>query len=183
MRLWAWIKGWFTRGENSDLYSPRERAIYRFFDGQKVRCVDPLVLWQRLMDHHQDIMTDMLGAKNFTGDKGSALYQAMISDIRKVFEVEPFQDLGNGRYQGLTEAEVTQLYVHFYQYCDGWLGPDDIPEGGVKKNSPPPTTPATGTSAAMPPSSEENPPTRSSSASGSTAAEPSTEQPEPSSVV
>ena len=152
--------GWFKKDDGS-YYRPKERLIYKFFDGEKDRKADPLELHKRMMERSADLYRTINLARSQSKDARQG-HDEMIKHIRYIFGVKP---LGEG---GLTEQECMDLLDHFTDFCDG-----------VKKNSPTSPTLPKGTSATSNSSPEENPPTPNSSDSGSTESEPSSAKPEP----
>jgi hypothetical protein len=179
-RLWQWLLGLFAKTDG-DGFRPRERLIYRYFDGTRVVSADPLVLYQKVMDVAPSIAADAAAARTPGFSKGEQAYQSMLEAMRGIFGVTPFKDLGQGKYEGLTESEVTALYAHFWEYVEGVLPAEEglPPEGGVKKNSPPSPTSPEATSVSPAPTSAGASATRSSSDCGSTGDGPSTGSPRP----
>lgn len=88
-----------------------ERKIYRFNDGVRVRCADPMAILRRLNKvEGLAIETDMRLAAEEGDDfaEESSKAQQRISDAtRQVFDVP---DLESG---GLTESELLALITHF----------------------------------------------------------------------
>lgn len=146
-----------------DLFRPKERDIYHYFDGTAVRDADPLPLYRKMKDVITDLEVEFKVASS--GMKGAdEHYTSAVNRIRGIFDLKPFPE------GGLTEMECVALFRHFFNYS-----------GGVKKKLPPSSTPSPGTSDDTPPSTEPvpepSPPTELSSGSGSTASEPTTEPP------
>lgn len=154
--------GWLSGGGRGDLYHPRDRLIYRYFDGQREVAADPMVLYKLLMDVGPEIGIDMKVAASPSKDAGKA-HDKMVQKIRGAFGVLPLKD------GGLTDLESVELLQHFLVFVDA-----------IKKNSSPlPTSPGE-TPAPSAPSSVAGPPTPSSSGSGSTGGGSSTVGPPPS---
>lgn len=169
MRILGWLRNLFRRRrslDRLDLYSPAERLIYRYFDGQKVRRADPMVLYKNYAEVRTDLLVDLRGyySSLMPEDKSNACHTGAVAKIRKIFDVPALGDEG-----GLTDGEVLDLLNHFTDYIDS-----------VKKNSRSIPTTATATSAATPSCSEAGPPTSSTLDSGSTASASSTAAPAPS---
>jgi len=174
--IYNWLSSWFAKPRPPqevqampDLFFPKEREIYRYFDGQKVRSADPMRLYQKLKGVSADLEIEFKVARS--GMKGAdEAYNKAVSRIHGIFDTKPLEE------GGITDVEAVNLFGHFWNYS-----------GGVKKKVPPHTTPSTGTSEGTPTNTEsaqEKPsPTSPTSDSGSTAAEPTTESPtEPPSV-
>lgn len=171
--MWNWLKKLFTwsdwpakpapKGGEDDLYTPGERRIYRYFDGEKDVAVDPMPLWKRLMEHGTDLSIKLRVAYSESKANVQA-HTDLVKKIREVFVLKPFEE------GGLTESETVNLLHHFLTFV-----------GVIKKNSPSSTTePGEGTPPTSSPSSEDAPPTRSGSDSTSTATATSTDMPPPS---
>lgn len=101
----------------------RHRAIFQFWDGRRLRAVDPLVAFRTLQEH-----PDFEMERDLTGhDAGQAdSTQACLQATRAAFGVTVFDGT-----RGLTEAETLDLLGTF----GNWMQT-------VKKNiSGPPTSP------------------------------------------
>lgn len=85
----------------------RGRQIFRFWDGRKMRGMDPLVAFGGLVNHpkYNSETTPLLAQ---TGDEEA--YRTMLGAARDVFGVQPWSESG-----GLTEIETMQL---MYQFAD-----------------------------------------------------------------
>ena len=94
------------------MYKPKERKIYKFFDGKKNRGLDPLEAELKL--ESVDIDWEERFVSLQTGDK-----QALV-DIseaaRKVFSVEPYEISDDGAESGLTTTEVFELLADFVEF-------------------------------------------------------------------
>lgn len=135
--------GWFKRWRMN-----RGRAIFRFWDGQRDRAADPLVVFRALLEHPEFDWekTPLLLEIDDPKISGDAL-RVTADAVRKAFGV---RDLLDG---GLTEGECTQLLIQFTAYI-----------GALKKStSSPPTSPD-----ATEPKPSERSTTKPSSDSGST---------------
>lgn len=160
--MWQWLLSWFRRS-GPDLYRPRERLIYRYFDGRRTVAADPQVLYKRLMAVGPELSIDITVAQSPSQDAAKAS-DAAVAKIRGIFGLKPLEE------GGLTEIEAGNLLDHFVAYCEA-----------VKKNSRTPATSAPSSPAPSPPASAAGgPATASSSGSGSTASGASTGPPEPS---
>ncbi len=163
--MFVWLKrllGWKTEEYRLDIYSPKQRAIFRYFDGQKVRDVDPMVIYRKIMDGAADLSIAMKVARSGWKGEAAKAHDEMIADLRGIFGVKSLDE------GGLTEPETAELFVQFMNYC-GW----------VKKNWSPPTTLPEDVLPSTSPSPDGGSPTPNSSGSGSSAAVPPTAPPTP----
>lgn len=150
-----------SRKDEVEVYRPKERMIYAYFDGEKEVKADPLALFKKVAAVGPELSVSLKVSRSLSKDAAKASDEADAS-IRQLFGVKPF---GEG---GLTEVECLQLLDHFMAYCD------DL----KKKGSPSPTS-STPTGAS-PSTSDGAPTTQTSSPSGSTNGAPSTGAPTPS---
>lgn len=150
LRLLRWL---FGKRKTYDIYHPRERMIYHYFDGQKVVHADPLQLERKLMDVGPELSIDMKVAKSISKDAAKA-HTEMVKKCREIFNVKSVEE------GGLTELETVLLLEHYLAYTDE-----------VKKNWSRIVTPPTATSAPYACSLDVAPPTPNSSGSGSTGGE------------
>jgi hypothetical protein len=133
-----------------DLYQPEERCIYRYFDGEKVRVADPMILYKRMAEVSGDLSAYISLAYSPSKDSRSG-WDKMVEKIRWIYDVKPFAE------GGLLEGECVTLHDHFNTFC----------ADQKKTMSSSPTT-STESSPSTPSSTEESPSTESTSASGST---------------
>ncbi len=160
-KIWKWLKGLFSNGSGeSDLYSPKERLIYTYFNGKELVQADPIRLFRRMADRGVELKINMELAMSLSKDAAKG-YQKLVDGVRDVFQVKGLEE------GGLTEAECFDLLNHFTEYCDE-----------IKKNSSPTPTlrVATSSSTSSPPVVL---PTSPTSASGSTESGRSTDEPPP----
>jgi len=160
--MWAWLERLLPR-ERSNLYRPRQRQIYHYWNGQKVIAADPMILYKRIMDVGPELDAVIRIAASQSKEAPRA-YHDMLVLVRGIFDL---QALAEG---GLTETEAAGLLDHFMLYTSE-----------LKKNGSPPAT--SSTSSAPTPSSESGDAasaTRPTSDSGSTANACSTGGPGPS---
>jgi len=101
-----------------------QREIFRYWDGEKMRAVDPMQV-ARIMDEHPQYNA---GRHPGLVDEGDADATAvMLSAIRAAFDVTEWRE----DRPGLTQLETIKLYADFTQYTEG-----------LKKNTvPSPTQP------------------------------------------
>jgi hypothetical protein len=158
---WLWKLLGKRAGEDMewDQYKPKDRKIYRYFDGTKEVAGDPMVLYKRFMDVAPEMRVYWKVSRS-PSKYATKAHCDLIVKIRQVFEIKT---LAEG---GLSEPECEDLLDHFLIYVEL-----------VKKNSGMQAISVSETSRATPPSSAENPATPNGSASGSTAEEPKTESP------
>ncbi len=153
MGIFGWLKGWFSKESTTDdSYSPGQRRIYRYFNGDKEISADPMVLYKRVMDVGPSLSADIkVSASISRGARGA--HASMVKTLREIFSVKSLEE------GGLTEQEVCDLFDHFMTYCDD-----------LKKNSSQPATSpeATSPSGPSPSTEEKSPPTAGTSDSGST---------------
>jgi len=160
--MFRWLTKWIFGNQPQQIFHPKERMIYQYWDGQKVVAVDPLIIYRRFAEVQPQLVIDRKVATSLSKDAPKA-WPAMIAKIHTIFEIKGMSE------GGLTEAETIQLLDHFLIFCED-----------VKKNANPiPILPTT-TSPPMPSFSEEGPPTETGSDSGSTEKEPSIDEPMPS---
>lgn len=169
-KIIAFFKSFFVPKDegNFGLYKPKERWIYRYWDGQKIRPVDPLTLYKRLMSDWAAIDIDVKVARSKSKDNRSS-HDKLIGRLRTVFEVPEKFEGG-----GLTEQELMDLFDHFLTFIG--YEKKSMNQSTIQSEAPSPTTP----SPSVPPSSgssEGNQPTKSSSDSGSTGQEPNINKP------
>jgi hypothetical protein len=165
--MWSWIKKWFVKEtvDSYEVYSLSDRSIYKYFDGEKLVSVDPMVLYKKLQAVRPELNLDIKLANSvlLKWEEKSKAHNAMIKKIRDIFVLKSFEE------NGLTETESVELLDHFLVYCEG-----------VKKNSSPSQTSQTETLPSSECSTEDPSDTSNSSESGSTESESSTAEQEPS---
>lgn len=158
-----WMGSWFRKEPRFDVYSPSERCIYQYLDGEKlVRC-DPLVLFRRVMDKGPELHSDIVAANVAQSKFADKAYANLQKNIREIFQVKVYDPVTN---TGLTEAEISNLFDHFMWFVEV-----------NKKKANLPSTSATATSPTTEPSSTESPATPNTSDSGSVGNESSTKEP------
>ncbi len=158
--MFGWLLRLFKRRDPMELYTPKERAIFWFFDGQTVRKADPMVLFKRVMDKANDISIAYKVARSESKD-ARLYHEKFIGYIRDIFEIKRLEE------GGLTETETATLLDRLMDYIDD-----------VKKNSSPlPPLPAPSPSSSSP--SDASPATPNGSASTSTEKTETTESPPP----
>ena len=103
--------GWFRRKDTDSFWSPRQRQIYSYWDGQKKVRADPLVLWKRIAAVGPTLSIDIKVGTSNSKDAAKA-QDAAVEKIRAIFQVKPLVE------GGLTENEACDLLEHFLAYCD-----------------------------------------------------------------
>jgi hypothetical protein len=90
----------------------RQRQIFRFWDGKKVRGADPIVVWRALLSHPDFEITRDTELMNVPDFKVSdPARRRCVAATRAAFGVE---SLGGG---GLTEDETVDLFKAFCIYA------------------------------------------------------------------
>lgn len=161
--LRSWLASWFVANP-FDQYRPSQRAIYRYFDGEKVVAVDPMDISKAIAHVYVDLSTAMKVAGSPHSD-ALKMDDKALDIIRGIFKVKPFKD------GGLMQDETYDLLLHFWDF-----------EDKVKKNSRTPQTFAPATSPTTASTSSASPPTPNTTDSGCADAVPCT-VPAPSSPV
>jgi len=165
-KIIAWIHSLAGSLEDDffDVYKPKERNIYSYYNGEGMVACDPILLYKSLMKHGPSLSIDIKVA-NSPSKGAEQAHDSMVKTIREIFSVKPLEE------GGLTEAETVGLLDHFLIYSER-----------IKKNSSPSATIWTPT----PPSaiSGEGQPTSSTTGSGSADGEsptagPAMSRPEP----
>jgi hypothetical protein len=90
----------------------RQRNIFKFYDGEKLRGVDPLLVWRLIMTH-PDFNPEVHGPAFDKGDVEA--WKIVLKCARDAFEIPPFTETGK---PGLTEQELSSLFKRFLAYCD-----------------------------------------------------------------
>lgn len=158
-----WFLSWFRPRDSFEVYAPKERLIYEYFDGRKQVKADPMVLWKRVMDRAAGIDADRKALDFPTSKFYRPSYDNLIKQIREIFQVKGLEE------GGLTEPECIDLVDHFTTFV-----------GRIKKKSnrpaiSPPNTLGQGDSSSVP----AVPTTEPSLDSGSAVVESSTVEPNP----
>lgn len=157
--MFKWIKSFFVRSERYDVYHPKERLIYYYWNGMKLVSADPIILYKKFMDVAPSLSVNIKVSESTSKDAGKAHEEAQ-ENIRYIFDLPTFE---NG---GLTRIEADGLLNHFLEYCYT-----------LKKNSNRFTTSSTNSEDSKG-SSEGNQPTDNLSPSGSVGNVDSTVKPE-----
>ena len=90
----------------------RQRMIFRFWDGKKVRGADPIVVWRALLSHPEFEITRDTELMNVPEFKISdAARHRLVAATRAAFAVKSLAD------GGLTEDETVSLFQSFCVYA------------------------------------------------------------------
>jgi hypothetical protein len=88
----------------------RRRAIFRFWDGSRMRAIDPMLPFRTLAQHEKfdwDTTPALIDMGNFEA-------MGLTADaVRAAFGVEALNETGT---RGLTESECSRLLVDFMDY-------------------------------------------------------------------
>lgn len=147
-----------------DCFTTGERDIYKYFNGEQVVKVDPMIIHKKIMDVGPELSVDMKVARSPMKDARVA-HDKMIQKIRNIFSLSPYVVDGDKEH-GLTERECVNLLDHFLLF-------EDI-QKKITEPSPTPV-PETPSSSASP--SAENLPSEKLTDFGSTVSELSTSEP------
>jgi len=102
-----------------------EKAIFQYYDGQRVRYGDPFAIW-RALTQDPEINLDRIAPEDDSGHEPET--SQFLSLLRRVFDVKPFDEASGA---GLTDWQTLNLVGHLRAYTVQ-----------VKKNSRPgPTSP------------------------------------------
>jgi len=97
------------------MYTPEERQIFRYHNGTKVVCADPMVLYRRFLKS--------VGGEQTLGDLEKHIHSGndqlaeeatgrLLVAIQGAFNLQPLDEEG----QGTTESEQLKAYFDFLQY-------------------------------------------------------------------
>lgn len=174
--MFGWFKKKEKRGTGEDWFRPQDRTIYKFFDGESVRKVDPKPIHTKLLAKRNEISADYKTAvfeipNEFTEKAEISFYKT----VRELFNLPPLGPDYRVEYQvdgktvkTLSDAECLAVLDDFILFVET-----------VKKNIP--QSPTSSNPSALPPSpAEGSGDTKNGSASGSTGNGRSTSEREPS---
>lgn len=158
--MFKWFFNLFvTKKNREDLFHPRERAIYTYWNGKDFTVVDPLPLYKKVMAKGPELSVDIKVSMSPSKDSTKA-HGRLIESLREIFNIKPFEE------GGLTEAECQALLEHFMDFT-----------ANIKKNSSNSQTSRETTSPGTVPSQEESQPISNGSDSGSTEPDNTTDPP------
>jgi len=171
-RFWNWLISWFDKSSALDVYNPKERLIFSYWNGEvvngkrKLVQADPLVLYKRQMHNGPELLSTMKAAISpFKGAEEA--HAEMTQTLREMFNLKPLTNSIEVT-DTLSDTEVVDLFDSFLEFT-----------GSVKKKSKNSPTSATEISPTSESSSIANQPTSSSSESGSIASEHTIVNPQP----
>jgi hypothetical protein len=90
----------------------RRREIFRYFDGHRMRAIDPLVAIREL-NQHPTFLWSRDVALACEGDAGAT--RSCVTAVIDVFGAHPLDATGDG----LTDEETLAVLSEFMQYLDG----------------------------------------------------------------
>ena len=101
--MWKWLRRY-------------REGIFRYFDGTRWRCADPIAVFRSLQSHPE---FDLATTPKMAGvDDPKIKFDAIrkcADAVRVAFGVQPLDDTG----AGLTEEECCALLVRFSQFAEG----------------------------------------------------------------
>lgn len=148
--------------DDFSIYNPKERLIYKYWNGKELVVADPMTLYKKVMDVGPELAINFQLAKSASKDAKEG-HNSLISSIRNVFNVQSLEDTP----EGLGQTETMMLLNHFLAYCNR-----------LKKNSRMFAT-TSSLSEDSHPTSQPDQPTPNTSDYGSTENEQSSEKPLP----
>lgn len=155
--MFRWLLSWFKNPDDDlQVFRPKVRMIYQYFDGREMRKADPMRLYKLVMVQGPELNANLKGARSplLPPEKSSKCHDDAMKTIRSIFDLKTVEE------GGLEDMVAADLLDHFMLYCDG-----------VKKNS---SSQPTITN----PPLKESEPTTNISDSGLTVAEVSTDKPQ-----
>ena len=153
-KLFSWIWQKPVPTQQINIFRPKERLLYRYWDGKVMREADPLVIYRKIMDKRASLSADMTAVEAKNSKFSADAHKNMIATIRSIFDVKGMEE------SGLSEYETSELLDHFMVFAESLKKSSDLSQ----------TLPET-TLPSMPPTSGEGSPTSNSSRSGSTETE------------
>ena len=125
--MFKWFRDLFRkRGSGLDHFFQEERKIFRFFDGVKIRSVDPMPLYAQVLAKQGEIAADFKIARMEMADDKIVIpaHNRVTKTIRGIFNLKSLQD-GFEVEGTLTDEEVLLTLDKFLLYVND-----------LKKNSP-----------------------------------------------
>lgn len=147
-----------------DYFHPTEQNIYHYWDGERKRSVDPMVIYKKYMAKADVFKHHITLAKSMHSQSAKG-QDDLMAEICLLFDVKRYEE-GKG---GLTEDSLAALFNHYFEYNET-----------VKKNTRPSTTTPKGPSPSSPPSPGKDPVTKPATDSGSTGTADASDSPTPS---
>ncbi len=162
--LFLWLKDRPKGLGAVDFYHPGEQRIYHYWDGEKKRSVDPVLIYRKYMDRADTFKHHFTLARSQHSQARKG-YADLIDEICKLFDVKVYEEGG----KGLTEESLMGLFQHFFTFNET-----------LKKSWSSPTMQPTAPSPPMPPSEDANPTMSKPMDSGSSESAKDTDLPTPS---
>jgi hypothetical protein len=148
--MFGWLRRLFGKTEP---YSPKERLIFEFWNGEKTVQGDPMRLYKKMMDVGPALSIALKVAKSQSKDAG-VMHSKAVKLIKEIFSIK---DLDGVDAAGtLTEPQCLDLLDEFMEWND------DLKKATRRSQT------TSKPSAASEPTSDEGPPTESTTDSGST---------------
>lgn len=95
------------------MYKPKDRRIFRYWDGSKERYVDPMVVLDRLLKIEADF--DSLAVKaEHEGDVKAIL--ELMSACREALDIAPYAEDDEGNATGLLDGEVIEVFKEYQDF-------------------------------------------------------------------
>lgn len=98
----------------SNVFNERQKQIFKYSDGSKIRGIDPLDVSIALSKQDFDWEQTALRAK--VGDISAV--SEMIEYSRKIFKLAEYEEI-DGNSVGVTSQDVLNTLVDFVEYLDG----------------------------------------------------------------
>lgn len=100
----------FKKQPKENVFHPKDRVLYKFWDGKDQVTADPLVLFKKLMEKGKEVSHNMK-LSNSNDSNSTQGHSNLVANARWIFNVKPLE-LG-----GLTEQECVNLLDHFLSWC------------------------------------------------------------------
>lgn len=97
-------------------FTVTDRAIYRYFDGEKQVARDPLAILRALNGRPGPPLDADVKVSLSTMKESGEAFGRVIAAVRESFGVKPFEEV-DGKQRGLTDGECLALLLHFGQYA------------------------------------------------------------------
>jgi hypothetical protein len=99
-------------------FTLKQRAIYRYFDGEKEVARDPLAILRALNGRPGMPLDADVKLALSPVPESSAAFGRLVESVRDAFGAKPFEEV-EGRQRGLTVGECLALLLHFGQFIKG----------------------------------------------------------------
>lgn len=99
--------------DDFSIYHPKERLIYKYWNGKELIAADPMTLYKKVMDVSAELAIHFSVAKSQSKDAKDA-HENLIETVRKVFGVRSLEETP----EGLGQTESISLLNHFLAYCN-----------------------------------------------------------------